>query len=172
MEFAKFAASYTGDECLLWPFGTNSYGYGQVRFNGSQAPAHRVVCELAHGPFPTPEHHAAHDNNGAMCASRSCVNPKHLRWATALENEADKAKHGGIVRGERHGRAKLTERDVQEIRQMKGALSTAELAARYSVSVRTIRNVHSGKKWGWLPRPKPNTAIELEQKLIRERNAA
>lgn len=151
LDFVRHAASYSGDQCLIWPFATNTHGYGQVRFRGAQAPAHRVVCELAHGPAPTPDHHAAHDNNGVMCVSRSCVNPNHLRWATPLENEADKTKHGGIVRGERHGRSKLTEQQVQEIRLMRGKAETSDLAERYSVSVRTIRSIHSGEKWGWLP---------------------
>ena len=150
MAFVESATRHHGDKCLLWPFGANGHGYGQVRYKGSQTPAHRVVCELAHGRPPSPKHHAAHNNNGDMCISRLCVNPKHLRWATPLENESDKAIHGGIVRGERHGMAKLTEWDVRTIRGLKGKIGPTEIARMFSVGPDSIRNIHAGRSWAWL----------------------
>lgn len=44
--------------------------------------AARVVCELIHGPAPTPMHEASHlcDDNWL------CINPDHLIWETKKEN--------------------------------------------------------------------------------------
>jgi hypothetical protein len=53
--------------------------------------ATRVMCKLAHGPAPTPKHHAAHSCGKGH---EACINPKHLRWATPRENAADAKLHG------------------------------------------------------------------------------
>lgn len=89
---------YEGDSCLLWPFGHSSTGYGTVNYYGTVGGAHRFMCRLAHGEPPSPDMQAAH-----RCGVRSCVNPKHLRWATQAENEADKIIHGTYNHG-RYGR--------------------------------------------------------------------
>jgi hypothetical protein len=74
------------DDCILWPFGDCGHGYGsQV---GELGYPHQFVCSKFHGPAPT-EHEVAHG-----CGNRKCINPKHLRWALHVENEADKFIHG------------------------------------------------------------------------------
>ncbi len=87
---------YVGDDCLIWPFFRKADGRGQVRFRGSDQIASRVVCTLAHGEPPTAEHAAAH-NCGK--GHEGCVTPSHLRWATVIENHADKRIHGTIRYG-------------------------------------------------------------------------
>lgn len=84
-----------GDDCLIWPFGAPSCGYGQVRVNGADIVASRYMCALAHGNPPTPRHEAAHScGNGHL----GCMNPKHLRWATRSQNNLDRKIHE-TVRG-------------------------------------------------------------------------
>ena len=83
------AVPFDGDGCLLWPFQISTTGYGRLEVNGKKKIASRYVCELAHGEPPTRQHEAAHS-----CGNSKCVNPKHLRWATHTENEADKLVHG------------------------------------------------------------------------------
>jgi hypothetical protein len=49
----------------------------------------RLVCLSWHGLPPTPQHHAAHwDGNHWN------NNEQNLRWATPIENEYDKKRHG------------------------------------------------------------------------------
>lgn len=79
-----------GDECVLWPY-AKSKGYGRVFAAGETRRAHVVACELTHGPKPEGRE-VAHS-----CGGRSCVNPNHLRWATAAENSADRIAHGRVV---------------------------------------------------------------------------
>lgn len=81
-------------ECVIWPFSCNPQGYGQTYFCSEVMGAHRVMCIMAHGQPKSPGLHAAHScGNGGG----GCVNPNHLRWATAQENIWDKYLHRGWV---------------------------------------------------------------------------
>jgi hypothetical protein len=51
--------------------------------------AHRLVCEAWHGPQPSPTHQVAHGDGTKLNNHHS-----NLRWATPVENEADKIIHG------------------------------------------------------------------------------
>lgn len=135
---------HSGEECLVWPYYRNANGYGQVRFNGRDMGAHRVACILAHGPPPTDKHEAAHNcGNG----SGGCVSPKHLRWATTLENEADKYAHGSIRFGEDHHASTLTRAQVAEIKELKGKMTARAVAANYGVSMKTVYRAQNGNIW-------------------------
>lgn len=139
--------SYTGKDCLTWPYGTNSDGYGQTKADKKRILVHRYVCELVHGAPPTPKHEAAHNcGNGHL----GCVNPNHVEWKTRTENEADKRIHGTRVRGERQGRSKLTEQQVREILALRGKATQADVASKYGVSRRHVGAIQSGAKWSWL----------------------
>lgn len=141
--FLPTALKFEGDNCLIWPYGRAKSGYGMVYPNGKPENAHRVVCRLAHGDPPTPEHHAAHS-----CGVRACVNPRHLRWATRVENFSDMIAHGTKTLGERHPQSKLNETQVKDIRASVGKVSKYALAKRYGVSHSTITDVITGKTWG------------------------
>lgn len=45
-------------------------------------PAHRLVCFVFNGPPPNGQH--KHVNH--LCCNPSCLNPRHLQWATVLGN--------------------------------------------------------------------------------------
>jgi hypothetical protein len=135
------ALKSSSDDCILWEFGT-SCGYGMVFYEGRRRRVHRLVCELAHGEAPTDTHHAAHN-----CGNSMCVNPRHLRWATPEENEADKVAHGTHVAGVRHPRAKLTEADVLEIRSLEGTMTRKEIGALFGVAKSTVWDIHARKNW-------------------------
>lgn len=139
--------AHIGDECLIWPFSFNESGYGQFKIKGQSTLASRFMCEAAHGQAPTPTHQAAHScGNGAS----GCTNPRHLRWATRLENEADKVIHGTLPRGERQGGSKLTAADVRAIRLLSKTTPNGDLAVRFNVSRSQIQRVVSGEQWAWL----------------------
>lgn len=156
-------------ECVEWPFYKTPKGYGTFSVsenNKSRAiRANRYVCEAVHGPPPTLEHQAAHS-----CGNAWCVNPRHLRWATQLENEADKVEHGTadlstgqmFLKGEKHWSAKLTENDVHEIRHLiKGGISRTAIASKFHATYDAIRDIDTGRTWAWLETPgikKPHAA--------------
>ena len=83
------------------------------------------------------------------CGVRNCVNPRHLRWATALANQHDRYTHGTDNRGERNSHAHLTAEQVIEIRARyeprHGALR--RLAQEFGVHPCTINDVVKGRSW-------------------------
>ena len=130
------------NDCLIWPFSRSEMGYAVLAFEGWQGYASRHICKLAHGEPPAENMQAAHScGNGHL----GCVNPRHLRWATPRENVADKTMHGTRRFGEDHCIAKLTERDVREIRQ--SAMTQTALAAKYGVHQATISCIVLRKTW-------------------------
>lgn len=139
---------HDGDECLIWPFTRSSSGYGVICIDGRQRPAHREICERAHGPAPTQDHHAAHSCGRGH---DGCVNRRHLRWATPAENQADRLAHGTSSRGAGNGCALLAEDQVLEIRNdlARGARQS-DLARRFGVHISTIHLIKTGRNWGWL----------------------
>lgn len=146
LAWARDAARYTGDDCLLWPFRATIDGYGILGGSGRTMRATRYVCEIAHGKPPMEHMDCAHS-----CHTPACCNPRHLRWATRAENEADKRLNGTDNRGERHGKTTLTASDVLAIRAARRAgVRNAELARRYSITRGSISNIMSGFSWAWL----------------------
>ncbi|MBB3521072.1 hypothetical protein [Rhizobium sp. BK456] len=143
----EVALHHVGDDCLTWPFGRNTSGYGQVWNGGKPFVVSRYVCELVHGAPPTPEHEAAHSCGKG---SQGCISPGHLSWKTPADNNADRLLHGTHNRGERSGVAKLTEVDVLEIIALKGKETQTKLAKRFGVAIGTIANIHVGRNWAWL----------------------
>lgn len=147
-EWLRAPALAQTDECILWPGSTDGRGgYGKVHDPADQKMkfAHRVACEMRYGPPPTPAHEAAHG-----CNVRLCVNGKHLRWATKLENMADMEVHGtkpGCC-GSEVGTSILTEAQVAEIRAAPRGYGTGYvLAEQYGVSDATISSIRHNKGW-------------------------
>lgn len=140
---------YDGPECLIWPFARRDGEYGRLYEAGerTQVYAHRVMCELAHGPAPSDLHECAHSCGKG---DQGCVSPKHLRWDTIAGNAADRVEHGTENRGERNGQAKLTSEDVRAVRRLLPLHSHPEIAEIYGVSRVAISNIATGKRWGWL----------------------
>lgn len=135
----------TGDMCWIWVARCQQGGYGQFRMHGRIVAAHRVAYELAVGPIPA----------GLCvchrCDNPSCVNPAHLFLGTQKENLADMVMKGREVRsrGERHGKAILTEKQVHEIRaRCTGRLGEkTEIAREYGVNRHAISDIYHRKKW-------------------------
>lgn len=144
-------------ECWIWTAACFPAGYAQIRVNGKTCPAHRIAWELATGETLTDE-----DVIGHTCDVRNCVRnddvgvyvvngvelPRvgHLFKGTDADNMADMAAKGrgrpGLqlrpelaARGSRNGNAKLTERDIREIRQRYDmGESQRSLAAAFGVT--------------------------------------
>jgi hypothetical protein len=79
--------------CWTWTGPLRRHGGGErpalsMRVPGVQNPrnfnAARLMCELFHGPAPTPEHEASH-----LCLDNwLCIHPWHVVWETKKENIA------------------------------------------------------------------------------------
>lgn len=86
------------NNCWFWIGAKASNGYGQMQASGRVQQAHRVSYQLFIGEIPTGltlDH---------ICMKKDCVNPKHLRPMTMVENSrignrftARKACHKGHV---------------------------------------------------------------------------
>lgn len=140
--------AYEGDECLIWPYARNNYGYGKIKVSGRNHIASRFVCEEHRGPPPTPEHEAAHScGNGHL----ACVTKRHLDWKTVVENSADMVLHGTSPTGERNASAKLTEADVYAIREREGFSSPRDIASEYGISRVSVENIFKRSTWRHLP---------------------
>jgi len=142
------------EECVLWPFSLTGKGYPQLWYDlgdgrgTRRIDGHALACHLTHGPRPAEGRwEAAHG-----CGVRACFNPAHLRWATPAENTADREAAGTILRGERHGNARLADDDIPAIRRRlaAGDLGTV-IAADYGVSITTISNIKQGVTWSCIP---------------------
>lgn len=140
----KSALLYAGDDCLLWPFSRMSNGYARISVKAKWFGCHRLICEAVNGPPPSPRHEAAHSCGGG---SRGCVNPKHLRWATHIENEADKINNGTRLYGEAAPMAKLNQIQVAEIRELAGISSHRIIANRFGVSRSLITMIINRRIW-------------------------
>lgn len=142
-------ANYQGEDCIRWPFSMTEDGPSTIVFEWRHVTAGRVMCILAHGSPPTPEHETAHScGNGHL----GCMNRRHLRWATAQENQLDAIKHGTQTGlryfGSAHFMAKLDEEKVRTISAlMHTGLGNAEIARRFGVEPSTISSIRRGRTW-------------------------
>jgi len=135
---------YEGPDCLIWPFSRREDGRGQFGFNGKYQKPHRWMCEATHGPAPTPKHQAAHEcGKGHL----GCVNPRHLKWKTPIENRADSRKHGTLNFGVGRPLRKLTQAQAQEIIALRGIESQDDLAERFGVTAQQVGRIQAGLSW-------------------------
>lgn len=130
--------------CWLWTSKSNTRGYGQIRSpDGKPMLAHRASWDVHNGPIPD-----------GMCVLHKCDNPKcvrpdHLFLGNQQSNMDDMREKGrgrpGVSKGEAHGRAKLTDERVREIRSSTGpSRITAE---KYGISGRQVRDIRARKAW-------------------------
>jgi len=159
--FPDYAVSNTGRIKRITPRKSNKFknaspllkthiqrGYVSVtltRTDGSWTPVrvNRLVCEAFNGaPFKDAE--AAH-----LDGDKLNNNAENLKWKTAKNNTKDKYKHGTMIRGSKNYNAKLTEKDVIEIREERKNLNTTwkRLSEKYNVSVGCIRGCCEYRTW-------------------------
>lgn len=145
--FLHEAISCREDKCLIWPYGKGRGGYGKYTIGGKTLQTHRIVCRAVYGEPPSPEHHAAH-----RCGNRPCVNPRHLRWATPVDNAADKLEHGTEIRGEKSNLCKLTAKQVRQIREIcaNRTETYAAIGEQFGVSGETVSGIAKRRTWAWL----------------------
>ena len=153
---AKVDKSGGPDACWLWTGSTNK-GYGQLgagpcppgvaRNSRKPIKAHRFAYELENGAIP--------DGMNVLhgCDAPRCCNPRHLFLGTQADNMRDMDTKGRRVtpdrRGERHGRARLTDDDVRQIRAIyaAGTMSQTELGRLFKVTQVQISSIVRRESW-------------------------
>jgi hypothetical protein len=67
----------------------------------------------------------------------------NLAWGTSAENKRDRVTHGTHLYGESHGRAKLTDDQVKDVRRLyeTGEWTKASLAKTFGISESQIRRI-------------------------------
>lgn len=134
------------DRCWLWTGNINEIGYGHFTLDRKMWTAHRFFFQLHKGPIP----------KGLCvchtCDVRSCINPDHLYAGTKADNSGDAWRRGrGVspfIAGEKHCRAKLTQKQVLDIRHSyAGGIRIAELFKKYGTSEANISQIVHRKSW-------------------------
>lgn len=145
--WAKVDHSGGPDACWPWTAGRNADGYGVIWVGRTMDLAHRVAWALVNGPIP-PGLKVLH-----ACDNPPCMNLAHFFLGTMADNTADMMAKGrdrhGVLLGEAHGRAKLSEAQVHEIRRLHAEerLNEPCLARRFDVGTSTIHRLLAGRAW-------------------------
>ncbi|TGE03337.1 HNH endonuclease [Hymenobacter fodinae] len=121
-------------------------GYLQIGIRSSNYLVHRLVA-LAHLPPVTGKDFVNHKD----CDKHNNT-LQNLEWVTKSENILHANQHGltpiGNARA-KHPRAKLSEEQVSEIRQLlaQKKLTQKEIGAMYSVTPSTVQLISANKNW-------------------------
>lgn len=142
---AEILARPPTDECIVWPNWLDRDGYARTKHGGRSRQVTRIILEAVGRPAPDGEC-ACH-----TCDNRACVNERHLWAGSHLANIADRDAKRRQAFGERNNKAKLTEADVREIRDLRAiGFTQQKIADRFGVSQANISSVLSGKIWGFV----------------------
>ena len=143
------------NDCWLWTAGKFRGGYGGFSVNRRTKKAHRIALMLSGVDVP--------DSSLVChrCDNPSCVNPSHLFVGSPKDNTADMIAKGRkpslkgtkvnpdkTMKGEKHGRSKLTTNDVLSIRQMLATgMSQSQIAEMMNVSQTCISKISRYTRW-------------------------
>jgi hypothetical protein len=147
--------------CWMWVGGRSKNGYGRLKERGFWILAHRRSWELHRGAIPVGLLVCHH------CDNPSCVRPSHLFVGTDADNKADCVAKGRqargakcapinpnppVLQGMKHGRAKLTDAIVLQIRAECAAGEFQHVVAkRHGVCQAMVNHIVTRKRWGHLP---------------------
>ncbi len=122
-----------------------SSGYQQLTLwrdaEGTQCAVHVLVLEAFVGSRPD-GYYGCHVD-GFPSNNRL----SNLYWGTPAENASDKRTHGTHRQGSAISWAKLSEKDVERIRSLKGATLQSALASEYGVRQGHISRIMNGREW-------------------------
>jgi HNH endonuclease len=138
---------YGENDCWNWTASKLPFGYGQFGLGGRKGQkscrAHRISYALANGIFDR-KLKVLHE-----CDNPSCVNPKHLFLGSQLDNMRDMFSKGrgrpARLPGAKNGSAKLTQKQVDEIRNTTGKVR--DIAIQYGIGKSQVSNIRRGASW-------------------------
>lgn len=134
------------DECWEWIAGKDRDGYGRFEINKFNVMAHRVAFLLYGGKITFAKPHTLH-----TCSNPSCVNPNHLYAGDPQDNANDRiaAGHNFFKSGSNSPSAKLTNKDIHEIRRKwaTGQYKQKILALHFNISQACISEIVNNKSY-------------------------
>lgn len=137
-------------KCWIWTAYLDKDGYGQLWFKGVNEGAHRFSWYLHYGKLPTEMmlHH---------CDNPSCIRPDHLFEGDAKDNADDAKMKGRHGFGEQHPLARLTEKDVRDLRNQfprngrrlnpEQVAQQKEIAGKFGITIGGLRRMLYGFSW-------------------------
>lgn len=148
LEVSNLGRVRSTDTKRLWSPGSDGKGYLRV--------LHRMLHRMVLLSFSDPPFEGAlvrHDPDGENRANCKVTN---LKWGTYAENGEDTRQQGRSLRGEKHGRAVLTDALVEEGLRLyvEEGLTQAALSAFWGgIGQGNVSNIIRGKAWKHVPRP-------------------
>lgn len=162
--FWKKVAIRSKSECWLWIGANNgrkekARTYGTMKVHGTLLSAHRISYCIAHTEF-SQKLDVLHS-----CDIPLCVNPNHLWEGTLTDNMRDKESKGrgnhpfgdrsgarthpeSHARGERAGNAKLTQSQVNKIRELiRQGIPTLTISKTFHITNTNIYQIRDYKIW-------------------------
>jgi len=139
------------NECWKWTGGKNRGGYGRFFFEYRAYSVHRLAYELAYRKL------SQKTLVKQTCENRLCCNPNHLIETNMKIVQTSMAEQGitrGFAqRGEKNASAKLTKKQVLEIRKLyiPRVFGYKKIANLFGVSVTAVGDVIRGTWWKWIP---------------------
>lgn len=154
---ARVLPSVDSPGCLDWTGAMMTAGYGVMRVKSASGTshnygAHRIAWLLAGHTLPGEGMVLRH-----TCDRPCCVNAAHLVTGTVRDNAWDREQRGRgeHVRGEDHGRARLTAAQVLTLRATGRGRWGADAAAARQLGVdrAALVRARAGESWRTLPLP-------------------
>jgi len=130
--------------CWDWLKFKDRNKYGHIKVLGKSELVHRVAYQTLVGDIPSGMF-VCH-----RCDNPSCLNPEHLFVGTNQDNIDDKVAKNrqskiGQQKGSKHSLAKLTEKDIVDIRI--STLSQNKLALLYGMTQSSISQIQNKITW-------------------------
>lgn len=119
---------------------TDYHGYPRLTRNGKLENLSRYIYRNNNGELLDSEM-VRH-----KCDYPTCINPAHLVKGNHGQNMQDRDLRNRTARGERHGFARLTEKDVLDIRN-NPQITLWDFARRLGVGFSTVRYARKGITW-------------------------
>lgn len=160
------------DECWPWTGGLGGSPYGLFwdgsYYEGTNHPrmvtATRVGYKLRVGPIPS----------GFLvchtCDNPPCHNDRHWFLGTPSDNQRDCAEKGRNRapknQGSRHGRSKVTESQVDEIRKkyLSGRYLQKDLAEEYGILQQQVSRIVRGRSWSHMSTSSADSSASSAEK--------
>lgn len=126
--------------CWIWRRCTGNNEYGYMRWQGKWLSAHRASYKEFKGDIAK-GYVISH-----ICDTPLCINPEHLRQRTQKENMQDSASKKRMNHGEKHHLAKLTDKQILEMRLLHSeGFSLTRLGRIFNCRVMYAMNIINNK---------------------------